>query len=66
MMRRDKNNLGEHQEVKIYDLLTIDHMKDKFRGFAAASLKSSSSTALFPGECPLERETIQVNRYKFY
>ena len=46
--------------MKIYDLLTIDHKKDTFRGFATASLKSSSSTVLIAGECPVNRSTVQV------
>ena len=46
--------------MKIYDLLTIDHKKDTFRGFATASLKSSSSTVLRAGECPVNRSTVQV------
>ena len=43
---------GEHQEVKIYDLLTIDYQTDTLQGFATASLLSSSSTLLSPGDCP--------------
>ena len=46
---------GEHQEVKMYDLLTIEHQKDTFRDFATVSLKSSSPTALTAGECPIDR-----------
>ena len=44
--------------MKIYDLLTIDHKKDTFRGFATASLKSFSSTVLIAGECPVNRSTV--------
>ena len=46
--------------MKIHDLLTIDNQKDNFKGFATASLKSSSSIALVAGECPLDRCTVQV------
>ena len=46
--------------MKIYDLLTIDHKKDTFRGFATASLKSSSLTVLRAGECLVNRSTVQV------
>ena len=46
--------------MKIYDLLTIDYEKDTFRGFATASLKSSSSTALKVGECPVDTCIVQV------
>ena len=46
--------------MKICDLLTVYHKKDTFRGFAIASLKSSSSTFLRAGECPVDRSTVQV------
>ena len=46
--------------MKIYDLLTIDYEKDTFRGSATASLKSSSSTALKAGQCPVDTCIVQV------
>ena len=52
--------------MKIYDLLTVDHKKDTFRGFATASLKSSSSTVLRAGECPVNRSIVQVLHSRLY
>ena len=50
----------EHQDVTLYDLLTTDPTKDTYKGFVVATLKSSASTGIMAGKCPLEKENVEV------
>ena len=54
------NILAERQDVTLYDLLTIDQSKDKYKGYALCTLNNSASTAIIPGSSPIDRENVQV------